>query len=798
MTAETLPNVRPQVRISATALDRVAVVLWLVAIYISGVSFQSADWADHLGLVPRAAVFSALLGLLLARSRFRGRTAFGLGFAYGLFFLGLWLGRTLEPSLTWGERIADLVGRTGAFLFTLAKGEPSRDPLMFVLLMTGLFWILGCYGSWVIFRRQGFWGALLIPGLALAVNMHLYRGGLNLTHYVPIYLLLALVLALRTELSLRRDTWAQWKALVPSDASYQIARAGLVAGALLVGVAWLLPGFTAYEKVSAAWNDSGGLLGNVRELVSDAFGGLRYPVTVVSETFGDSLELGAGRLPPEKPMFVAQPDSPPEDGARVYWRARVLDTYEAGRWTVGQAPLAPFDPSEGGLQLPAYAGRVDKEFAITAQVSAMHLLYVPPQPRWVNRETEWKTLAAGQDGFDVQEVTAHQFVLEGETYRVISSLSVPRADSLRGAGKVYPAWVVARYLQVPVDLPGAVFELAESIGAGAETPYDQAAAVTTWLRSNITYQRDAEAPPEGADPIEWFLFESRTGFCDYYASAEVLMLRTLGIPARLAVGFAQGEYDPERNAYYVSAIDSHAWPEVFFPSYGWVEFEPTRSQPALIRTEAGEAGVGNGVGATGPDAGDPSLPGGGIPGEDPLFSPAGDVEDVTLGPAGTAARRWGWGVAALAVVLAATAFSIFRHRLVGRAENGEGLPDDTLGVHGWGWWASAPSRRAYRSLVRWAHWLGLSPGPAATPAEQAEALASGLPAVGQAAVAVAEAYSLERYGLGPVDGKAEEEEWNRARPSLVRAWLVRRGVPFLSGLVRRRPIPERRKTRPIR
>jgi Domain of unknown function (DUF4129) len=150
------------------------------------------------------------------------------------------------------------------------------------------------------------------------------------------------------------------------------------------------------------------------------------------------------------------------------------------------------------------------------------------------------------------------------------------------------------------------------------------------------------------------------------------------------------------------------------------------------------------------------------------------------------------------VALAAAAYMIFRHRLVGQGANADGPEDAALGMHSWGWWASAPSRRAYRSLVRWAHWLGLSPGPAATPAEQAQAFASGLPAVGPAAMAVAEAYSLERYGLRPVDGKVEEEEWNRARPSLVRAWLVRRGIPFLSGLVRRRPYPKRRKTRPVR
>ncbi|HET7011066.1 MAG TPA: transglutaminase domain-containing protein, partial [Anaerolineales bacterium] len=680
-------------------LDRVALFLWVGALYLSAVSFPAADWADHLALVPTAALLSAALGLLLAQSQFRGRTAFLMATAYGLFFVGWSLARTLEASLSWAERLADLLGRTGVFLLTVARGEPSHDPLMFVLWMTALFWILGCYGSWVIFRRKGFWGAMLIPGLALAMNMHFYRGLLNLSHLVPIYLLLSLALAMRTEMGQRRGIWSEWRALVPSDASYQIARAGLIAGALLVSVAWLLPGFTAYEKVSAAWNDSRGLLGDVRDLVSDAFGGLRYPVTVVSETFGDNLELGAGRLPSDKPMFVALPEAPLPRDVRVYWRARVLDTYKAGSWETSDVPTQSFNPDAGNLGLPVYGGRMDWQFSITAQVSAMYLLYVPPQPRWINREANLRVLPAGADGVDVQEVTARRFVLEGETYRVLSSLSAPSAGSLRAAGESYPAWVKDRYLQLPEDFPSTVRELAETIAAGAETPYDQAALVTSWLRSNITYKRDSAAPPEGVDPVEWFLTESRIGFCDYYASAEVLMLRALGVPARLAVGFAEGRYDAERNAYYISAVDSHAWPEVFFPSYGWVEFEPTRSQPPLVRLDEGQAESGGGPDA-GDQPGDPTAAGGGIPGEDPMFSPSGDVEDVAVAEAQTARRRWEWGLLVMIVGIAAVAFGVIRYRIFRPLEE-VGDEGETRTVRGWSWWASTPARRAYYSLVQW-------------------------------------------------------------------------------------------------
>src|SRR5262249_45384186 len=85
-----------------------------------------------------------------------------------------------------------------------------------------------------------------------------------------------------------------------------------------------------------------------------------------------------------------------------------------------------------------------------------------------------------------------------------------------------------------------------------------------------------------------FLFDTKTGYCDYFASSMVVMLRTLGIPARLAAGYATGDYNQERGVWEVRESSSHSWPEVFFPRYGWIEFEPTPSQEVLQRPDGGD------------------------------------------------------------------------------------------------------------------------------------------------------------------------------------------------------------------
>ena len=128
--------------------------------------------------------------------------------------------------------------------------------------------------------------------------------------------------------------------------------------------------------------------------------------------------------------------------------------------------------------------------------------------------------------------------------------------------------------------------LAIQITAPYDTAYDKAQAITNYLRQTIEYSKAITVTiPKNKDPVLWVLFDYKKGFCLYYASAETLMLRSIGIPARMAVGFAEGTFDEIRDRFVVTRNDAHAWPEVYFPGVGWVEFEPTGNQAPLDRPE---------------------------------------------------------------------------------------------------------------------------------------------------------------------------------------------------------------------
>jgi protein-glutamine gamma-glutamyltransferase len=161
--------------------------------------------------------------------------------------------------------------------------------------------------------------------------------------------------------------------------------------------------------------------------------------------------------------------------------------------------------------------------------------------------------------------------------------SIPTRVSSDDRGKThanYPQSLRRRFLQLPA-VSQRVAELARQIVQPATSPYDMAAAVERHLAQNYQYSLDLGTTPT-VNPVEDFLFVRKTGYCDHYATAMVMLLRTLGIPSRLATGFAQGEWNDVGGYYTVRQRDAHAWVEVYFQNSGWVTFDPTPNVPLVL------------------------------------------------------------------------------------------------------------------------------------------------------------------------------------------------------------------------
>jgi len=157
-------------------------------------------------------------------------------------------------------------------------------------------------------------------------------------------------------------------------------------------------------------------------------------------------------------------------------------------------------------------------------------------------------------------------------YEAESQLTEPDASELRLTPNTVPG-SLAHYLALP-RLDIRISKLADEITAGAPNNYDKAMALERYLRTHFGYTLDlSRTVPR--DPLSYFLFERKKGHCEYFASSMAVMLRSLGIPSRIVTGFRGGEFNDLTGQYVVRASNAHSWVEAYFPTYGWVTFDPT-------------------------------------------------------------------------------------------------------------------------------------------------------------------------------------------------------------------------------
>jgi transglutaminase-like putative cysteine protease len=265
----------------------------------------------------------------------------------------------------------------------------------------------------------------------------------------------------------------------------------------------------------------------------------------------------------------------------------VYDLYVHGQWKNVSDASVFFLPAIDELTIEyPNASRHEIVYTFTSSVKKQTLLYAPAETIWVSTRADVVSTPISAEVKDVTAWVATIPLLSGDKYKVRALIADPTVEELRSAGTQYPAWVTDRYLQVPDDIAPRLSKLAVEITAPYGNTYDKVQAITSYLRKEIKYETTiTTTPPKNQDPVLWVLFDYKKGFCMYYASAETLMLRSIGIPARMAVGFVEGAYDELTWRYVVTYKDSHAWPEVYFPGIGWVEFEPTSSQFPIERPE---------------------------------------------------------------------------------------------------------------------------------------------------------------------------------------------------------------------
>ncbi|HEV8470829.1 MAG TPA: transglutaminaseTgpA domain-containing protein [Candidatus Limnocylindria bacterium] len=727
-----------------------ALPIYLVVVSMYPLSLEHADWVDideHFWWIALVGVF---VGTLLGNGRTRARRSLMIGAAVGTFAVVVGTTFAATGGGLFREKLVHLAILVNNWITQVLAGEAASDPTVFVLLLGASVWCATFVGSFVLARNGRVWDAVIFNGACLVVNV-----SVALTNLYPdliVFTLAVLVLLVRIHIVNLQERWTAQNIEPSGEMDWRLLRGGLTWTTVLVIMALVTPRVGAAEVLNTAWSTFEGPYHSVEAEWQRFFAGVSGPSRLRGVSFSDSIRLGQAPNLGDRVIMTVQA------GAGHFWRAVTYDFYTGAGWRTTEN-----DKADKITLATTDREKFDARFDIIVPHS--NILFAANEPQKVDVPYQFYT---GQDRTYSTSLHALNRSQAAGTYTVTSLVSAADKQTLRRAPATYSEYLKQKYLQLPSTLPQRVKDLAHKLLDNIPTAYDKAEALETYLRSPpYQYSPQVKATPPGRDPVDYFLFDLKQDFCEYFASAMVIMLREEGVPARLVEGFTTGTYDAASGEYVVKEQDAHAWVEVYFPQYGWIEFEPTPSQPPFARvdsslgTGSGDAGAGDGTGSGAEsdservNRGESEIDQGGDSG----FTGEGVVAVVrALDP------RPALVLLALLLVLLVIAVARFN----------------------WRFRRYGPIESAWGKTRLLASYVGYPPHHSQTTYEFASALGVALPETAEPVRTIAEARVRERYSTAGVDVDTEEAAvtaWHRAATSML-TLLPGRILRFFTRLAR--------------
>jgi transglutaminase-like putative cysteine protease len=474
-----------------------------------------------------------------------------------------------------------VLGRVSTWLKDLYSGQPGFDPVAAGFVWSFVVWLVAAWAGWVV---EAVGNALLAVLPALLLNLITLSYGRGDSGTIYLILGVTLVLIGVVQYDQREQSWNSTRVAYPAHKSREIGRISLTLAIILVVLSATISSLSLQRVL--AWSSdirrssNQGENGLARSLgivpaatpTPDAFSTLRSPGLPRELLIGSGPELSgeivmsvrveeltslvqAGRLPP------------------LYWRSFTYDVYTGHGWRTSATDQTTYQPGEP-IQANHQLGHELIQESVNTVPGEGGSIYAAGEPVMIDASSNaaWRS---SNDLFGIQTVS--------NSYAIQSLIPLVDENTLRSSGQDYPGWVAQRYLALPPEVPTRVKQLAIQLTATEPTPYDRAHAIEQYLR-RFPYTLDVPRPPANQDLVDYFLFDLRKGYCDYYASSMVVLARAAGIPARLVIGYASGILSENSRRFIVTQADAHSWVEVYFPGTGWVPFEPTAGLPAIDRS----------------------------------------------------------------------------------------------------------------------------------------------------------------------------------------------------------------------
>jgi len=558
-----------------------ALPIYLLMMSVYPLSLQQADWVvtqEHFTWLVLTAI---ALAVLVGNGTMATRRAMILGGLVGTIAIVLATAFASDV-VPFRERVVNLAVNVNNWITQVLAGEAATDPTVFVLFLGATVWTSAYVGTFALSRSLRPWDAIVFMGFCLVVNVSMALT--NLIADLVVFSLSALVLLVRLHIVLLQERWTRNNIVPSGEMDWRLLRGGLTWTMVLVIMSLVTPRVGAAEVLNRAYSVFEAPYHSVEAEWQRFFAGVSGPSRLRGVSFTDAIRLG--QSPNLADRVVMTVDAP----QGRFWRAITYDFYTGNGWRATETDKVD------KIQ-PAVLGRERFEATFEMLVPQQNLLFAASEPVRASVAHQFQTGADRSYSIALRAVRGGQ---ASAKYTVTSYVSVADKAALRRASSTYPEYIRQKYLQMPSTLPQRVKDLAHKVAGEQGSAYDKAEVIESFLRTTYRYAPTVRAPPPGRDPVDFFLFDLKEDFCEYFASAMVVMLRELGVPARVVEGYTAGTLDPNTGKFVVKELDAHAWVEVYFPLYGWIEFEPTPSQAPIFRVDSEAIGGGSAGGDSDP------------------------------------------------------------------------------------------------------------------------------------------------------------------------------------------------------
>ncbi len=480
------------------------------------------------------------------------------------------------------QRILTFGGRLFLWFSGVWQGIQVEDPVVRTLIWSIGLWLIAVWAGWQISSNKRLLVGMLPATILMALVLD-YTGKEIWILWLHLSLLLFLYgMSSYTNL---RDRWNIFRIDYSDSTSFDTL---ILVTALTVGLVFVSSIVSAISFKGIFENFRATLTAS-NEARTKSLGlepaKENQVATGISSSIPSSYTVGPGpELSDDLVMVISTGDLPPmpmnahPSVQNYHWRTMTYQNYTGSGWRNPSTFTENFPPNTELIEPPYPNYRVVHQEVTFPNETSKSIYWtgtlisaeVPFQAIWIRKSEKDPLL----------ESDMLAAIAAVKSYRADSLLFNVSAQELRNSPGVYPDWVRGQFLGLPDSVPERVLALGRDLSASGRTPYDRAIAIQNYLRE-FPYSLDVPAPPAGRDVADFFLFDLKKGYCDYYATTMVVLARAAGLPARIVIGYASGSYDVEQARYFVTENNAHAWVEIYFTGIGWVEFEPTANQPAI-------------------------------------------------------------------------------------------------------------------------------------------------------------------------------------------------------------------------